>query len=152
MDQARPTPLPREAIADLLDRGLTDAEIARVGGIQPGTLRNRRLKLGLLRPPSAGPEWTPQEVRKLRRLFARGLSDEEIAERLGRTAPNAIASRRFILGLVRLDEKPWSDEDNETLRRMWDTTATVREIAAVLGRSPGAVTQRRRRLGLEPRP
>jgi hypothetical protein len=152
MAAARLAPLARETIADLLDRGLSDEEIARIGGIQPGSLRNRRLKLGLLRPPSAGPEWTAQEVRELRRLFARGLTDQEIAERLGRTAPNAIASRRFILGLVRLDEKPWTEEDNDALRRMWDTTATVREIAAVLGRSPGAVTQRRRRLGLEPRP
>jgi len=141
-----------EAIAELLDRGLSDAEIARFAGIRPGSLRNRRLKFGLLRPPSAGPEWTPHEVRELRRLFMRGLTDGEIAERLGRTAPNAIASRRFILGLVRLDEKPWTAEDNDTLRRMWDTTATVREIASALGRSPGAVTQRRRRLGLEPRP
>jgi len=152
MTDPRLAPLPREAIAELLERGLTDAEIARIGGVQPGSLRNRRLKLGLLRPPSAGPEWTAEEVGELRRLFAKGLTDKEIAERLGRTAPNAVPSRRFILGLVRLDETPWTAEDNDTLRRMWGTTATVGEIAAVLGRSPGAVTQRRRRLGLAPRP
>ena len=152
MASLKTAPLSREMIAEMLNRGLKDAEIARLAGVRPRSLQNRRLKLGLLRPHSGGPEWTPAELRELRRLFVKGLADEEIAQRLGRTAPNAIASRRFILGLVRFDEKPWTAEDNETLRRMWETTATVREIASALGRSPGAVTQRRRRQGLEPRP
>lgn len=147
----RVAPLSREVLAELVARGLSDAEIAALAGVRPRSLQNRRLKFGLQRPRVPGPEWSAAEDRELTRLFRRGLTDGQIAQRLGRTAPHAIPGRRVTLGLLRLDEQPWSDDENEILREMWETSATVREIGAELGRTIGEVTQRRRRLGLEPR-
>ena len=44
--------------------------------------------------------------------------------------------------------KPWTEEDDEVLRQLWDEDATAQEMAAVLGRSESAVYDHANNLGL----
>lgn len=45
----------------------------------------------------------------------------------------------------------WSEEDKESLRRMWPEGKTVSEIATLLGKSETAVKNQRKFLKLQPR-
>ena len=42
----------------------------------------------------------------------------------------------------------WSDDDIETLKRMWADGASLKEIGEVVGKTPGCVGPKRRALGL----
>lgn len=44
--------------------------------------------------------------------------------------------------------KPWSDSDDETLEKLWCEGVTVKELAKMFGRNPGAIEKRIEKLEL----
>jgi hypothetical protein len=84
----------------------------------------------------------------------RTMTDAQIADALGRPE-TGVGSHRLKLGLLRAVKGPksngtrrWSKSDDETLRELYTAGVSDPEIATALGRTPGAVGQRRSSLGL----
>ncbi len=61
--------------------------------------------------------------------------------------PHSVRKHLIRCGVHKANCTDWSDEETETLRRMWGT-ASCAEIAAVIGRSRNAIIGRDYRLGL----
>lgn len=96
--------------------------------------------------------WSPVDDQRLRVLSAEGLALVSIAQALGRT-PHAVIVRARKLG-VRLPQqgkasragRRWTAAEDQALRANAPLNPAV--LARALGRSPAAVTQRLRRLGI----
>ncbi|MEI6557887.1 MAG: hypothetical protein WCO00_05715 [Rhodospirillaceae bacterium] len=92
--------------------------------------------------------WSEQELSTLQQLSDQGLTDDEIARRLGRT-PRAVRTMILRVGGKRLREpsRPWSDQELETAIRLHASGAMCAAIADVLpGRTPVAVFRKLCRL------
>lgn len=93
--------------------------------------------------------WTPEEDELV--ADPGGLTLAQVAKRLGRTL-YAVKSRRFeLLHDIVHDghgRRPWTGEDDDELRRLWESGTGDDEIAARLGRTRDAVMSRRRDLRL----
>lgn len=152
----RPRPRPRwqpwedAALRDGYERGLTCAQIAtELSGRTPGALAARAAKLGLA---TYARVWTRSEDLELRRLARDGVEIERAAQLLGRT-PEALRARSRKLAITPPRSRRagsrgrrWTNIDDEllTLHNALNPAA----LADLLDRSPQAVTQRLRRLGL----
>jgi len=90
--------------------------------------------------------WLPDDIDRLRLLFAADEGLQEIADELGRTLV-AVRSKVDELGLRRNSSRPWTEMDDATLVERYGTDATS-AIASVLGRSAGAIYARAGLLGL----
>ena len=98
-----------------------------------------------------GARYTEVELASVREMVAGGMTDGEIAERLGRT-PKGIESARWIHGISRGGKKPqrrFSEREDEVLRSLAGRVP-VSVLAGVLGRSESSVRVRARRLGIDP--
>jgi len=143
-------PAEDELVRDGYDQGLTCAEIARhLPGRTPTAVAARAAKLGAATYARA---WTPREELVLRQLTRDGFNLERAAQLLGRT-PEAIRARTRKLGLSPLHSNGaarqgsrWTTEDDDLLRL--HAALNPAALAELLDRSPEAVTQRLRRLGL----
>jgi hypothetical protein len=103
------TPWTKEAAQELfrlLADGLSDRQIAERMSRTLWAVSNRRRRAGLPgnrnpRPKRRGKVtlWTPEEDATLKDMHANGASDDDISERLGRSA-NACRIRRNMLGIV----------------------------------------------------
>ena len=111
------------------------------------------------KPTAAAPEpepmksdpkpWSERESDYLRKAYALGQTDVEIAADLGRTL-GSVRSKRWALDLIReTTGRRWTRNENKKLEKMTDDGYTVREIAKVLGRSAQSVNQRRARMRKE---
>jgi len=101
-------------------------------------------------------EWTEARIEQLSALFAGGMSASRIAAELGITR-NAVIGKMHRL---RLPPRPtgrppdtngnanWTAEEIATLKARWKARAQVKMIARELGKSPGAVKGKAKRLGL----
>ena len=87
--------------------------------------------------------WTADEAEELRQMAADGVSRAEMSAQLGRT-PNAIKMKLQSLGLYvpKPAAKPWTPEDEHTLVKLYRDGISFAELAAVFGRTEGAILRR----------
>lgn len=100
--------------------------------------------------------WTREETQQLRRLHAEKLSDQQIAERLGRTTWS-VANRRRRAGLPCHNPRNntrcgkttlWTRYEDEILHSMHADGASDAEISQRIGRSANACRIRRHLRGI----
>lgn len=138
------------ALRDGYELGLACAEIARqLPGRSPSAVVARAGKLGLA---SYARVWTAVDDQRLQALASAGVPVEEAARMLSRT-PEALRGRARKLGLAPLStsrgpraRRRWTAAEDDQLRLLIGTNPAL--LADRLGRTPEAVTQRIRRLGL----
>lgn len=139
------------AIVDALAAGADLGALGERLGRSPEALRLRARKLGVHDPP-ARPRWTPAEDDALRAGYRDGHSCQQIAERIGRDrSVAAVAARARKLGLSTYG-RSWSAGDDERLRVLVQSRMALDAAALTLMRTPEAVRQRARKLGLAPPP
>jgi len=142
-------PFEDAAVRDGYERGLTCLQIAaELPGRSGPAVAARAAKLGLA---TYGRAWTPREDRYLRTLALEGFELERAAQILGRT-PDALRARARKLALT-VPRSPrahharrWTHVEDEQLALHAGLNPAM--LAELLDRSPEAVTQRLRRLGL----
>ena len=100
-----------------------------------------------------GEAWTGDEDAFIEARWG-SWTDREIARALGRTEVG-VTSRRGALRFLRAQTgdkgegtRHWAQEEDEMLSRLFEAGEGDREIAVTLGRTMGAVAQRRSALGL----
>lgn len=138
------------AVRDGYERGLSCAHIAaELPGRTPTAVAARAAKLGVATYARA---WTPREDHALRQLARNGIELERAARRLGRT-PEALRARARKLDLAPPRSprtgrggRRWTPSEDELLRLYGALNPAA--LADLLDRSPEAITQRLRRLGL----
>jgi hypothetical protein len=138
------------AVRDGYELGLTCAEIAvDLPGRTTSAVVARAAKLGVA---SYARVWTAADDRRLRALADAGAEIERAARVLSRT-PEALRARARKLGLAplvsartRQPAKRWTADEDSQLELHVGVNPAI--LAEMLGRSPEAVVQRLRRLGL----
>lgn len=88
--------------------------------------------------PGARRPWMTGERAAFRQMRADGKTLREIAETLGRTV-TAVEQKAIEWGMRARVCKPWTKADFVLVVRMVRADAPTAEIAAALGRTPGAV-------------
>lgn len=99
-------------------------------------------------PPKALPKkWSERETDYLRKAYALGQTDTEIAADLGRTE-DSVKAKRWRIGLESNDRncKYWSPVEDRKLIRLAKLGVSCSDIAKTIGRSPEGVQQRKNRL------
>lgn len=121
------------ALAERLERRVTSlyARGARLGVYQPA----RRSR------------WLPEEDAIIRHGYSRGLSCEAIASELSGRTPATVASRASKIGVTTY-ARAWTSRDDARLKELLLEDTPAELIAAELGRTPEALRQRARRLGI----
>ena len=91
--------------------------------------------------------WTAEEAEELRQMAADGITREEMSAQLGRS-PNAVKMKLQSLGLYvpKPAARPWTPEDEDALVKMYREGIPFAELAAVFGRTEGAILSRLIRL------
>ena len=148
--RARWRPDEDAVVRDGYDRGLTCVQIAdEIGSRTPSAVAARAAKLGLA---TYARTWTPADDRLLRRLVEDRVDLERAAQALTRT-PDAVRSRARKLGITppRPNKagragRPWASAEDEVLELHRGLNPAA--LAVLLDRSPEAISQRLRRLGL----
>jgi hypothetical protein len=138
------------ALRDGYELGLTCAEIAQqLPRRTASAVVARAAKLGLA---SYARVWTVDDDQRLKALTSARVPVEEAARLLSRT-PEALRGRARKLGLAPLStskasraRRRWTAAEDDQLRLLIGTNPAL--LADRLGRTPEAVTQRARRLGL----
>lgn len=138
------------AVRDGYARGLTCREIAsELPGRSGAAVAARAAKLGLA---TYGRAWTARDDRNLQTLVQEGLALERAAQILART-PDALRARARKLGLEvprsnrsHQSGRRWTHAEDEQLRLHAGLNPAT--LAGLLERSPEAITQRLRRIGL----
>ncbi len=138
------------AVRDGYARGLTCREIAtELPDRSAAAVAARAAKLGLA---TYGRAWTRQDDRSLRTLILEGMELERSAQILART-PDALRARARKLGVelprsqrALQSARRWTRAEDEQLRLHAGLNPAT--LADLLERSPEAVTQRLRRIGL----
>ena len=137
-------------VRDGYEQALSCTQIASgLTGRSAGAVAARAAKLGLATYARA---WTHIDDRSMHVLAGEGFAIEAIAEALGRT-PQAVLmrARRLQIALpapraARRSGSRWTAVEDDVLRVNGALNPAV--LAQTLGRSPHAITQRMRRLGL----
>lgn len=97
------------------------------------------------KPRPQGKPWSEREKDYLRRAYALGQTDTEIAAELGRTV-DSIHNKRRVLGLVQVTRPHWSKDEDKKLKRLLNKGLTAPEISALIGRSADGVLSRKSKL------
>ena len=92
-----------------------------------------------------GKPWSEREKDYLRKAYALGQTDVEIAADMGRTV-DSIHNKRLVLGLVSKTCPHWTKEEDKKLKRLLNKGLTAPEIGALIGRSAGGVLSRKGKL------
>ena len=133
------------ALAEGADLGALSERLGR----STEALRLRARKLGVHDPPGRR-RWTAAEDEALRAGYREGHSCQQIAQRIGNgRSVAAVAARARKLGLSTYG-RSWSPSDDERLRALVQRRVALDAAALALMRTPEAVRQRARRLGLTP--
>ena len=90
--------------------------------------------------------WTKQELQELHILTQKGVSTNEIAEKLKRTV-KAVHEKREKTGMIL--RRTWKDEDTNTLIKLREQGFTMREISERSGWSMRTLEKRVTGLGLQ---
>lgn len=85
-------------------------------------------------------KWTDADRQTVRRMFAAGRPDAEIARATGRSAA-AVTEMRHCMGLVCREHRRWTPEERLRLRRMRLEGISYATAALVLGRTAGAAAK-----------
>jgi hypothetical protein len=137
------------AIVEALTEGADLRALGERLGRSPEALRLRARKLGVHDPPGRR-RWTAAEDAALRAGYRDGHSCRQIAERIGGDrSVAAVAARARKLGLSTYG-RCWSPGEDERLRILVRTGVALDAAAILLVRTPDAVRQRARKLGLAP--
>lgn len=97
--------------------------------------------------------WTEEEKDELIRWHEYGMSYAQIGGMLGRTKDSCRNMYRRITSAGQINPyRLWTEEDDEKLRELAQTSMTSAQIAKKLGRSKAAVNVRKNVLGLSERP
>ena len=99
-------------------------------------------------PPKALPKkWSERETDYLRKAYALGQTDTEIAADLGRTE-DSVRTKRWRIGLKSNDHncKYWSPVEDRKLIKLAKLGVSCSDIAKTIGRSPEGVQRRKSRL------
>jgi DNA-directed RNA polymerase specialized sigma24 family protein len=99
-------------------------------------------------PPKALPKkWSERETDYLRKAYALGQTDTEIAADLGRTE-DSVRTKRWRIGLESNDRnfKYWSPVEDRKLIKLAKLGVSCSDIAKTIGRSPEGVQRRKSRL------
>ena len=141
-----------EAIRAGLKRAATFDELGHRLGRSPAAVRMRARSLGLVAARERR-RWTQEEDRLVRAGYASGLTCEAIAAQLLHPrSPSSVSGRARKLGLATYARR-WTSADDARLRMISLAGTSVEDAAAQLGRTPEAIRQRARKLGLQsPRP
>lgn len=100
-------------------------------------------------PPKALPKkWSEREKDYLRKAYALGQTDTEIAADLGRTV-DSIKNKRRVLGLCGNRCSKWSTDEDKKLVKLYNKGLTYNEIGQLIGRSYEAVNSRLGRLRIK---
>ncbi|MBQ4599120.1 MAG: ORF6N domain-containing protein [Ruminiclostridium sp.] len=100
-------------------------------------------------PPKALPKkWSEREKDYLRKAYALGQTDTEIAADLGRTV-DSIKNKRRVLGLCGNRCSKWSTDEDKKLVKLYNKGLTYNEIGKLIGRSYEAVNSRLGRLRIK---
>jgi transposase-like protein len=94
-------------------------------------------------PARWGKPWTEEEIKTLKELVEKGLSDEEIAERLGRTYWAVKNERLRKLGIKYRREKV----DPEELKQLSEMGFGAKKLAKHFGVTPSTIKYYRRKYG-----
>lgn len=137
-------------VRDGYERGVTCAQIAaELPGRTASAIAARAAKLGVA---TYARSWTPSDDRALRALARQGVELERAAQMLART-PEALRARARKLALApprsrrsHQASRRWTPAQDEQLRLHAGVNPAT--LAELFDRSPEAVTQRLRRLGL----
>lgn len=138
------------AVRDGYEHGLTCVQIAaELPERTPSAVAARAAKLGLATYARA---WTPNDDRVLRRLVHQGIELERAAQQLSRT-PQALRARARKLRIAPPRSRHagrtgrgWTSAEDELLQLHGALNPAA--LVELLARSPEAITQRLRRLGL----
>lgn len=110
-----------------------------------------RSKPTAVREPGPEPQktepkkWSEREKDYLRKAYALGQTDVEIAADMGRTV-DSIHNKRRVLGLVTVTRPHWTKEEDKKLKRLLNKGLTAPEIGALIGRSADGVLSRKSKL------
>jgi DNA-binding CsgD family transcriptional regulator len=99
-------------------------------------------------PPKALPKkWSERETDYLRKAYALGQTDTEIAADLGRTE-DSVKTKRWRIGLESNDRncRHWTMTEDKKLIKLAKLGVSCSDIAKTIGRSPEGVQQRKNRL------
>lgn len=119
--------------------------LARRLGRTPDALRLRAANMGFYRP-SPRRRWSSSEDAAIRDGYDSGLSCTEIASELPARSVAGVAARARQLGLA-THARRWTAADEERLRRL-PPSYRLEELTRLLGRTPDAIRQRARKLGV----
>ena len=89
--------------------------------------------------------WSEREKDYLRKAYALGQTDVEIAADLGRTV-SSIHNKRRVLGLCGNRGSKWSTDEDKKLVKLYNKGLTYAEIGQLIGRSYESVNSRLGRL------
>ncbi len=143
-------PAEDEAIRACFTKGGDVRDLARSIGRSVDAVRLRARALGVHRPARRA-RWSAPEDAVIRDGYADGLTCAAVARMLpGRTA-GAVAARAARLGLSNYARR-WSAADDLQLVRLLAAGRPLPELARALVRTPEAVRQRIRHLGLSTAP
>lgn len=96
-------------------------------------------------PKALPKKWDERESDYLRKAYALGQSDVEIAADLGRTV-SSIHNKRRVLGLCGNRGSKWSTDEDKKLVKLYNKGLTYAEIGQLIGRSYESVNSRLGRL------
>lgn len=133
-------------LASLTEAGLSDSEIAARLNRGVEAVKARRK---ILKQPTQRRARRNRIDGEIRKLLHEGATDREIGRQLG-IPPATVCTSRARLKLHRIDpaERLWSEDEEQTLRRLVESGTTDKEISGTLGRSVSAIRERRSRLHL----
>lgn len=142
--------IPREEIERLYAEGCTQAEIAEHFGCSKATIYHRMRDYGLLARAQTEQRKIPISPEELEAWYAEGLTQAEIAERVG-CSVDTIYQRTREYGLVNLSPSNRRKLviPREELEALLAEGLTQVEIAKRLGCSEQTIRRRRRQYGLE---
>ena len=137
-----------EDIARMYAEGATDRDIARALGCGPMTISRRRVAIGI-KGRRADAHWTEREDAVLRERAKAYTTWAEVAEGMeGRSAQGCCRRGRKLGVSLRPAWRPWSAEDEQYLREVWESCAESTEaIARRLRRTEKAARRRARERG-----
>ena len=147
----RPRPLrtdPKlvEQIVELRVGGRSARWISRSLGVSETAVCNVLDRHGIDPRGSVRVLWTDEADAELRRLVDEGLDDESIAVRLDRTRA-AIKRRRVdLLGVRKLDRRPWNDAELDAVVEGLGRGDTIVAVAEAIGRNRRTVDRMIREL------
>lgn len=124
-----------------------DGAVQRIKDLESAVQRSVN-KPGKHAPVAAEPKkWSERETDYLRKAYALGQTDTEIAADLGRTE-DSVRTKRWRIGLESNDRncKYWSPVEDRKLIKLAKLGVSCSDIAKTIGRSPEGVQRRKSRL------